>query len=173
MNDANADANAYAPPTTDVRQSMTPGGDDALKRLSTKEVKKLFNHSRSVGALVFLWSLGVVVTAAILIPNFLAGVKQAGGQTGDGMVTVFLGIFGAVMVLQVAGVYGCWVRASWARTVGIILCVLMLLNFPLGTLIGIFGLIALISGGRLFGPERLTHQQLKAEVAYRKANNLR
>ena len=40
------DANVNAPPETDIRKgSGAEGGDAALRRMSTKEVKKLFNHS--------------------------------------------------------------------------------------------------------------------------------
>jgi hypothetical protein len=165
------DANVYAPPETDIRQSGTgSGGDAALRRMNTKEVKKLYNHSRSIGALVFLWSLGLGATilGVIAMSSLKGKALEEGPSSG-----VLIAIVGVMVAIYGAAVYSCWTRQSWGRVLGIVLCALMLLNFPLGTLIGIFGLIALIGGSRLFGPDRLTHAQLKAEVAYRKANNIR
>jgi len=159
MNDA--DTNAYAPPETDVRQSAS--GDSTGSKLSPGEARKLYNHSRSIGALVFLWCLGVAVMVAIFIPNALESAKQAGGNSDR--LAVLMTIVGGMVLLMLAGIVGCWRRDSWGRIIGFILCSLMLLNFWIGTLIGIFGLIALTKGKRLFGPDRLTHRQLKETVA--------
>jgi len=62
---------------------------------------------------------------------------------------------------------GCFTRDDWARICGIIICCLLLLNIPIGTLIGIFGLIAFIRGKKLFGPGRLDPKTIKAELRYR------
>lgn len=159
------DANAYAPPETDIRQSPADGGNGF--KIGNVESRKLYNHSRSVGALVFLWCLGLVVMVAVFIPNVMASSKQAGGNT-DG-VNILIGVAGVMSLLMLAGIVGCWMRTTWGRIIGFILCALMLLNFWLGTLIGIFGLIALINGKRLFGPDRLTHRYLKEAVAAYKA----
>lgn len=159
------EANLYAPPETDVRQSVA--GETGGRRLGPDEARRLYNHSRSIGALVFLWCLGLPAMLALCIPLVLAGAKRPGGHTDSAMVFVVIVI--CMGVLMLAGIIGCWRRDSWGRTVGYILCSLMLLNFWLGTLIGIFGLISLTKGGRLFGPDRLTHRHLKETVAAYKA----
>jgi hypothetical protein len=51
---------------------------------------------------------------------------------------------------------------------GIIVCVLTLINIPLGTLIGIVGLFAFIKAPNLFGPGRVLHKDLKTEYKLRK-----
>lgn len=165
------DVNVYAPPETDIRQgSGADGGDAALRRMSTKEVKALFNHSSTIRALIFLWCLGLAIMA-VAIPVLLF-VGASGGN--DAGVTLIMGvIFLLLGAFQFACVYGCWNRLPWGRTVGIIICAFTLLSFPIGTIIGIFGILAFSNGQRLFGEDRLTHAQLKAEVAYRKANNVR
>jgi len=161
MNDADTNANVYAPPETDIRQSPADGGNGF--KIGNVESRKLYNHSRSVGALVFLWCLGLVVMVAVFIPNVMASAKQAGGNTEG--VNILIGVSGVMSLLMLAGIVGCWMRTTWGRIIGFILCALMLLNFWLGTLIGIFGLIALTNGKRLFGPDRLTHRYLKETVA--------
>lgn len=168
MNDFSTDPgttdNAYAPPATDVRQSVPegPGG----RKLGPDEARRLYNHSRSIAALVFLWCLGLVLIVAIFIPNVLESTRQAGGNTEAR--TIFMAVFGIMGLLMLAGIVGCWMRTDWGRIVGFILCSLMLLNFWIGTLIGIFGLIALANGRKLFGPKRYTHRLLKDTVtAYR------
>lgn len=165
------EANVYAPPETDIRQSSSgEGHDPALRPMSTKDLKKLFSHSNTIRVLIFLWCLGLAFLALAVPVMFIA----AASGDKEAVVSLIMGvlflIFGA---LQAAGVYGCWNRLPWGRTVGIVLCVLSLPSFPLGTIIGILGIIAFSGGSRLFGPDRLTHERLKAEVAYRKANHVR
>lgn len=168
------DVNVYAPPQTDIRQSVPGinGGDAALQDLNTKEVKKLYNNSRSIGALVFLWCLGAILMSFAAFGMIMGGRSTSAGQD-DTPVAFLIVVFVGIVAINLAGVVGCWTRQGWGRVVGFILCALMLLNIPLGTIIGLFGLIALSGGARLFGPNRLTHQQLKAEVAFRKKNNIR
>ena len=43
-----------------------------------------------------------------------------------------------------------------------------LVGFPVGTIIGIMGLIAYATGGKLFGPERLAHGDVIAVYKQRK-----
>lgn len=162
--DANDAMNAYAPPATDIRQN--PIDSAGAPKLGPDEARRFYNHSRSIGALVFLWCLGLVIMAAILVPNVLESAKRAGGNPDLGL---FFAIVGGMVLLLLAGIVGCWRRESWGRVVGMVLCALMLFNFWIGTLIGIFGLIELARSSRLFGPGRLTHRHLKATVAAYKA----
>ena len=160
------DDNLYAPPETDIRQSPGDDGTNGFT-VGNVEARKLYNHSRSVGALVFLWCLGLVVIVAVAIPNTMASAQRTGA---DGrIVNVIIGTYVVMSLLMVAGIIGCWMRTTWGRVIGFILCSLMLLKFWIGTLIGIFGLIALANGKRLFGPDRLTHRYLKEAVAAYKA----
>lgn len=157
------DTNVYAPPQTDIRQNTGGGGNDpALRGLSTKDLKALFNHSHTIRALIFLWFLGLA-----LILLVIAGTARMGTANAMGVPLLLLG------ALLAACIYGCWHRPSWGYPVGIVVCVLILMAFPIGTLCGLLGLFAFVNGKRLFGPDRLTHEQLKAEVAFRKANNIR
>ena len=48
------------------------------------------------------------------------------------------------------------------------MCSVMLINVPIGTLLGILGLVAFIRGERLFGPDRYVGRELKAELKRRK-----
>jgi hypothetical protein len=52
-------------------------------------------------------------------------------------VVVFLGVFGA---LHLVLAWGLFERASWARTLGIVIGFLALLRFPLGTALGVYTL---------------------------------
>ena len=165
------DANVYAPPQTDIRQNVGHEGDDpALKAMSTKDLKKLFNHSHTIRALIFLWCLGVALMT-IAAPFLLIASTGEGKESREALTYGIICVFGAIF--QAAGIYGCWHRLTWGRTLGLIICALNLPSVPIGTIIGILGLLAFGNGKRLFGPDRLTHEQLKAEVAYRKAHNIR
>ena len=51
---------------------------------------------------------------------------------------------------------------------GIIVCILTLINIPLGTVIGVVGLFAFIKAPNLFGSGRVLHKDLKTEFKLRK-----
>ncbi len=54
-------------------------------------------------------------------------------------------IFLAVAVVTVAAGVGLMNYETWARPVAVVVCVLALLHFPLGTLLGAYGLWVLVS----------------------------
>ncbi|MCZ6796091.1 MAG: hypothetical protein O7J95_20980 [Planctomycetota bacterium] len=82
------------------------------------------------------------------------------------VVLLVLGAF------QLTTAIACFRRASWGRISGMIVCSLMLLNIPVGTLIGVLGLVALAQGARLFGPGRYRPSDLRKELKYRKQHGI-
>ena len=63
-------------------------------------------------------------------------------------------------------------RTSWGRICGIVVCVISLINIPLGTLIGVMGLFAFVKAKELFGPERITHEEVKTAFKGLKGSKL-
>ncbi len=55
---------------------------------------------------------------------------------------------------------------------GIILCAISLLGIPIGTLIGIIGLIAFVGGEKLFGEGKYLHADLQREFKHRKKSKI-
>ncbi len=55
---------------------------------------------------------------------------------------------------------------------GIIDCILMLMGFPIGTLIGIIGLVALIPNKELFEPNALDFKALNRESSFSKSGTM-
>jgi hypothetical protein len=53
------------------------------------------------------------------------------------------------------------------RYPAMVLCALYLIGFPLGTILGVFGLLALVKGRRMFGRHRLTVAEVDAEILRR------
>jgi hypothetical protein len=66
-------------------------------------------------------------------------------------------------------VVGLFKRTAWGRILGIIVCVISLINIPIGTAIGAFGLFAFFGAPELFGSNRVTHRELKTEFKLQKA----
>ena len=69
-------------------------------------------------------------------------------------LAVFLGIFG---VLHLVLAWGLFERQSWARILGLVLGILALLRFPLGTALGIYTLWVLAPEESAREYERLAH----------------
>jgi membrane-bound ClpP family serine protease len=153
--------NPFAAPKAFVRDAPI---DAPIPGMSPKEVRSLYFHSRNVWAVFVLNSLGLLALAFIaLIPAF----SSSGLGPGDAGTMLFvLGLVVLFSVLQ----YGLLVRTSWGRIGGIVMAVLSLVNIPLGTIVGIIALIAFIKGKVLFGPERITHREVKeAYLALKRA----
>jgi len=131
--------------------------DNALTSLSTKEIKKLYSLSRSVRALSFFWLLSI---ALCVVYTYTAAPG-----------TMALIMFPTFAVLAAFAAVGSWLFQNWSRILSMILCVILLLAFPIGTIFGILGFIALWGSKRLFGPSRLSQKQLQKELEQRKLNN--
>lgn len=114
-----------------------------------KALKKLWNDTCSVRALGFLWSL----LAVCFIPTgaFMLAEDPAGW--------VLLAI-GTLSLLGAVGMIG---RFRIGRIFGIVTCCVYAFGFPVGTVIGVVGLIALNRSPVLFGPDRVTHKQVIAK----------
>ena len=155
----NAGDNVFAPPRATLDQ---PQGPEALWEMSWKDVRKLYLASvnvRALGVLYAIGALGLLGTAAITVSGPAPSTPPPAG------LMPFLIAMGVVFL---AGTVTSYTRPRWGRVLGIILCVLSLFSIPWGTLIGILGLIAYAQGGKLFGPERLTHQEVAAVYKQRK-----
>jgi len=150
------DNDPYSAPETEIY--AIPDVPDKLKDLNFSQLKKLYHRSSNVGAIAGLMVLGLVLmTSLSAIPHDQEGLSY--------MRYVFIG----VSVLYAITVFGLIKRTGWGRILGIIICALSLLNIPIGTIIGIAGLFAFIKAPELFGPNRITHKELKAEFKRQKA----
>src|SRR6266496_947575 len=149
------DTNPYSAPHTDVSTNFAGSGQ--LRELDFNQLKKLYHRSCNVNAITFLLGLGLIPLAiASLVPDI--------GHEVPRVIFIGFAVFIAVAVI------GLFTRTSWGRILGIIVCIISLINIPIGTLIGIFGLFAFFGAPQLFGANRVTHKELKSEFKLRKAN---
>lgn len=152
--------NPYATPESEV---AVPMERNDFKEIPTKELKNLRNDSHSIRAVVFLIILGLAI---MVIGGGTAVISGAAPQGPELFMLLVLCGF------NIAAAIGLMKRTTWGRILGFITGALMLLGFPLGTIIGIMVLVALGRGGRLFGPDRLHHKPLDAEWRHRKRNKI-
>jgi hypothetical protein len=127
----------------------------------------MHTHLKVVGALnVVLGAFGLLIAAAMLL--IFGGATWLVGASADADAAValpILGLTGAaissfLLVLSLPGVVigiGLLRLRSWARVAGIVISLLNLFNFPLGTLLGVYGLWVLFSKEteRVFGAQEL------------------
>lgn len=99
--------------------------------------------------LIEAW-LGIISSVIVLAMTFLGvGVLNSyDSQIGGLAFGAFMGIFGLVgLALSILAFFvakGIRDKANWARIVGIILGILNLTGFPIGTLLGVLILIGLL-----------------------------
>jgi len=149
MTSLNASIPAREPAETPVR----------LASIDSHELKKLYRRSSIIFALNVLWIIGTALSF-LLLP---AWMEQA-----DELAPVLGGIVVLGALLAIAASVGGFMRTGWGRVPGIIHCALILINIPVGTVIGILGLVAYSKGGLLFGPGAPSHAQVKQEFKRRK-----
>ena len=151
-------SNPYASPLSNVHVPMARNNFD---QLDTKALKKLRNHSHTIRALGSVNLLALLVYTGLLLAS------------RPGFIHLFyLAIWITGLVLSAASIHAFWWRPKGGRIIGLISCVHMLLAFPIGTIIGILGIIALVQSRTLFGADKLSHRELDAEWKYRKKNRI-
>jgi O-antigen/teichoic acid export membrane protein len=88
---------------------------------------------------------GILLLVGAFLLAFLPGI---GAVSGDPEAVTVLGIIGPVLCFVLTGIaapgllagYGLLKRRSWARVLTIVVSILNLFNFPLGTAIGVYAL---------------------------------
>jgi hypothetical protein len=104
-------------------------------------------HVKVVAALHIVFGVLGLIGAAIIFTIFgtAGGIVIWNGEVGPAAIvgTVGLCIGGLVAILSIPGVIGGWallVGKSWARVLVIVLGILELIHFPLGTALGVYTL---------------------------------
>jgi hypothetical protein len=144
--------NPYAAPAARVENMATNPEADAIRRAH-------LNHEASIKAVGALYYIGGAVMT-------IAGLMGAvGAPRSEGVaLLLFIGAFG---VAQLVVAWGVRAFRPWGRVVGIILSVIGLIGFPIGTLISAYILYLLLSkkGRTIFSPE---YQDVIAATPYAK-----
>jgi hypothetical protein len=116
----------------------------------------MLTHVKVLGVLYIVMS-GIGLLFALLIVLALGTAASIVGMSAspeDAAIAIpFLGITGTalsmlLLVLSLPGLVTGWGLLKlrpWARIVGIVLAVISLLNFPIGTAIGVYGLWVLLT----------------------------
>jgi hypothetical protein len=106
-------------------------------------------HIRIVAILYIIWGvIGLAVAALVLLGGVGAGFmsQDADAALASGTCATVVAVIIAVLSLPnlLAG-FGLQKRKQWARILTIILSVLNVFQFPLGTALGVYGLWALLN----------------------------
>lgn len=96
-----------------------------------------------IGSNILLLLIGAFVFFLLTTIGVISGDQQATAILGT--VGTFVGMLMAVLAIPgvIAG-YGLLKRKNWGRVLGIIVGIFSLMNFPLGTAIGIYTLYVLL-----------------------------
>ena len=127
------------------KPSGTPfGAPAAAPPYSPLPMNRVVRHVRNVG---ILW---IVYSILHMLPGLVLGSMPHWLRWYDGpffMRGMFQAIGGLLVLKGVVGVIAGWGlldRQSWARILAIVLAFISLLNFPLGTALGIYTLWVLL-----------------------------
>lgn len=116
-----------------------------MNQLSRQDIEL---HTRIVG---WLYIVGSALLMAFGLIGFFF-LTNLGVITGDAQAALIMGIVGTwggllLIVLSVPGLlagYGLLRRREWGRILAIVVALLNLFNFPLGTLLGVYTLWVLL-----------------------------
>ncbi|MEE9393000.1 MAG: hypothetical protein V3W41_10885 [Planctomycetota bacterium] len=137
-----------------------------LSACSEKKVKQLWQDSRNINGLGVLWSFtSLVLVGLVVLMNIgISGASEALPLEG------LLGgaVLGALGFLHVYGAYVAFARPASGQTGVIVLSTISLASFPVGTAVGVIGLIASTRSKELFGIERFRSFEINKEWKQRK-----
>ena len=104
---------------------------------------------------IIMGILGIVVAVAFLLLGAGAAATilsqeqgpdaQVGAAWAGGCITAIAVLLGLMSIPSILTGWGLSQRKSWARILGIILAVLSLPSFPIGTAIGVYALVILFN----------------------------
>ena len=139
---------------------------NTFPEIDDKKLKSLYSDHRSINAISALWILGSIIF--LLVGMMVAISRRPEVDPAINYIegSAFIG-FGLLYFAFIIAIYR---RVKWARIAGIVWCIICLFGFPLGTILGILGLMAFIRSPELFGKDRLDPDEIKVEYNYRKKN---
>ena len=116
----------------------------------------MLTHVKVLAVLfIALSALGVLAAFALMaVFGVGAGIVGATGDPDAALALPIIGLTGTALVIfmlmvslpgLIAG-FGLLKFRPWARILGIVLCAINLINFPLGTIMGAYGLWVLMNG---------------------------
>lgn len=125
----------------------------ALIAAPRTRVRDYHRHVKLLAVLLLLWGgLGllkglVMMWAAGPVARFVDNISgdMLPGMLLPALMTSWAWVFIGVSVVAIAAGVGLLDYERWARPLAVGVCVLALLRFPLGTLVGIYGLWVLVS----------------------------
>ncbi len=104
---------------------------------------------------IILGILGIVVavaflflgagTAATILAEDDSNEARVGAAWAGGCITFIAALFGIMSIPSIIAGWGLSQRKSWARILAIILAILSLPQFPVGTAIGVYALVILFN----------------------------
>ncbi len=143
--------NPYRPPNTPLYKTIQLN-EENLQKLEKQDLKLIFNISNNVRSLGSLWLLGLLLSTMILFFQFRDFRAQ--------YLVFFISVF-----ITIVNIYICYYRPIWGRIVGLLSSCLILLVFPIGSILGAIGLYSFIraKGKNLFGINRYKHKEISNE----------
>jgi hypothetical protein len=116
------------------------GGFDAVPGIDPKAADSVFRVHRILAVLYGL--IGVIAVVAIGLAAFEGSARRGESMAGALLGTLAVGLMVLIpATLHGTLAYGVKKRATWAKGGSRAIAVLMLLGFPIGTLIGIYLLV--------------------------------
>jgi len=118
-----------------------------------RQMKPLTLEELRLHVTVLGWLHVIGYTIFLLLGIFLFTLLSSiGALTGDEQATIVLGLVGTtvgglLVVLALPGIvagYGLFTHKSWGRYLAMVVAILGVVNFPLGTIVGVYTLWVLL-----------------------------
>src|SRR5688572_3343025 len=132
------------------------------------------DHNKAIGIMQLIYGgFHALLLGAIAVFFIIVGVGEGSGNPGDAgdialgfgiMVTIILIAFAAFGLVPLFAGLGLLQRKRWARTVGIVSSILMMLNMPFGMALGIYTLWFLMSEGKQFHAFQPAHEHWRGTL---------
>ncbi|KAA3663671.1 MAG: hypothetical protein DWQ04_09610 [Chloroflexi bacterium] len=115
------------------------------------QIQNIEQHVKILGWLhIAMNALVVLIAAVVFVILMVVGVASGDPDAAVILPIVAISIAGFLFVLSAIGILTGWgllKQKSWARILAIVIGFLNLLNFPLGTLMGVYTIWVLLQDG--------------------------
>jgi hypothetical protein len=132
-----------------------------IQEMSEEQLNLLLRRDKVIN----VFSVIFVIMALVCLIIFLGAALDS--SRPPNMAGLFIGTSIGIIIYGFLAL-GSIARISFLRVPTIIIFGIMLLGIPIGTILGIYGLMSFTKAQPLFGPDRIHQDEIKLEINKRK-----
>lgn len=139
------------------KAELSISSSSLLSKIPASEIIVTFRRSKRIRVVQGIWFALFVILILSSVILLYECYRELGASCNVMTAAPSMLMAGLYLICSIA----CYKRTEVAYFVLMVFLILHLFLFPLGTIVGIYGLSGLVKGKNLFGSDKIEHNELK------------